>query len=831
MRSFTNTVAHWTAGSHQVHPEYGWIKFAKYKFAAFIHAVTAQADRSPPPPWVGEFHDLPSSLCTGAAQRWLTSHILGGRADRRHQLQGDTRRHFLATIGKVKTACPRPGLMFLKASIDKTVVALSTSKPVPAPLRLTLRNGQTTEVDHERMLATLRRTVDEIMDCRSKKEVKANMPIAFRQYEDRQRFRAISASTKSTFAHSRNKGGNMADVTKFIKDQELLRAIAPLIMAEKDDEYSPLSDFTIFFSEAFQPADEDHIFGCVIPSQNTIPTYEADLRRVELASQLLYQSALTSACVLGLGLVKPVALAEALKARVITAGEGLTTKALHPLQKWMWQMLQRHKTFVLTGRTVSARLVEEQIGSDLLEGEFYISGDYSAATDNLASWVSECIANRIADNGGLTDEERLLFLRSLTGNTLCLKDKETGVVSSHEQKWGQLMGSIVSFPVLCIANAAMTRLAIEIGRGRRLKLQDCHMLINGDDVCFKSDFQTYKFWEQITGFGGLESSLGKTYVTREFVQINSRNYWRLPEPRYEIYDTTVNDDDGEPTNEVVFRPQWLHDPGFVNFGLLSGMKRSEEAGKEDVELSLSDVQDSDDTIGMRAEKLLQDCPSELREVVYQRFVNRHRTVLEQAKVPWYIPTKLGGAGLPHLPTADDTADSRRFGPSAQNLCVVARLLRDKTKDGGPKYPVHSLPKAVDWFTHKLVLDSIPKQLLSYGTPTEADDRTWGQVYGALCFAQMFAPEALKRLCPSTNKGDKTAEKAAKRRRQVLRKNEQSWVDAGKAKPYPAPVPLHTLQRASQEKPILAVSALTTLYPPKRPKVVGPDPTPPVEVVD
>ncbi len=72
----------------------------------------------------------------------------------------------------------------------------------------------------------------------------------------------------------------------------------------------------------------------------------------------------------------------------------------------------------------------------------------------------------------------------------------------HGQKWGQLMGSPASFPVLCIANLAMSVTALRsvekwsvpsprpIGRSG--------ILVNGDDIAFRAEREAIEGWQELT---------------------------------------------------------------------------------------------------------------------------------------------------------------------------------------------------------------------------------------------------------------------------------------------------------------------------------------------
>jgi len=275
-----------------------------------------------------------------------------------------------------------------------------------------------------------------------------------------------------------------------------------------------------------------------------------------------------------------VGLAEALKIRVISKGPPLLYTVLKPLQKFMWETLKENKVFELIGKPVSESTMEELFGTTLDPSKIIISGDYKSSTDNLRRWVSECIAraiaNRLRENKYFSPTLEELLIRSLTGHIFV---DENGIKMPQQE--GQLMGSVTSFPILCIANAAMCRWAIEQSDGARYRVTDrpstisrgrlCPLRVNGDDCVFWGDkARVINIWEQITAFGGLETSVGKTYYSSKFAVINSVLYDYIPGTIPVI----------DPTCKYLFTYQlgrW-RERRYVNLGLVFGMKRSE--GKE-----------------------------------------------------------------------------------------------------------------------------------------------------------------------------------------------------------------------------------------------------------
>jgi len=61
--------------------------------------------------------------------------------------------------------------------------------------------------------------------------------------------------------------------------------------------------------------------------------------------------------------------------------------------------------------------------------------------------------------------------------------------------------------------------------GRRFKLRDLPMVVNGDDILFSCENDVmYENWKKITAFCGLKFSLGKNYTSKRFLVINSELY-------------------------------------------------------------------------------------------------------------------------------------------------------------------------------------------------------------------------------------------------------------------------------------------------------------------
>jgi hypothetical protein len=328
-------------------------------------------------------------------------------------------------------------------------------------------------------------------------------------------------------------------------------------------------------------------------------------------------------------LVEPVGLAEALKVRVITKGPPLRQTVLTPVWRILHRHLRKHPAFELIGKPVSEEYVLNRMGRLLPEGESYLSGDFEAATDNFHSWVSNTIADEISELLRFTPELSELFRDSLTGH-IYITDE-----GPKYQTTGQLMGSITSFVVLCVGNASTARWALEVAKKKSYLLRDAPLMINGDDVGMRGPEKLYASWQRITRFHGLIESIGKTYFTPEFVDINSTSFRREETPHH----IECRDKKGK----LILRETWLTLTKYVNMGLILGHKRSQGI------TGLDDQDDPRQNLGVRASELLRLAPPEMHTVVMKQFLHHHANILKATRLPWYAPRWIGGLGLPEGP--------------------------------------------------------------------------------------------------------------------------------------------------------------------------------------
>jgi len=756
-KAYQGTLDHWAEGSAACSIAAGnppevldWMKFVKYKTAAFFHSVTPQLAAPPPPPFdIRVFQDSPAQLCTGLASRYV-----------RILLKGPLAFSFITSVSNMKKGCPRPSKQMVQLQVDKSVKALTTAQRVPPDTEYIAlvsdwrdidefeRKGIETHLDVPNVKAELRRTARELYYGMKFTDDMRNVPRV--------------PTTKSTFDDTCLQGGG-------------LNRLQRLAASNGQNEFFDVGTtgptlLTFALAPRIEDMEDEYI------GRNDNPIYTVDVRPLEAEYRTLYRRALDIA-INEPALVRPIGLAESLKVRVITKGPSYTGFALKPLQKFLWSCLARHPAFTLIGKPVDKWTVQDRLGRKLPPGQAYLSGDYSAATDNLAPWVSETLSDEISSLIGLTDQESSLFKRALTQHVF-VDDEDT----QREQKWGQLMGSVVSFPILCVANAALCRWSLELAFKRKFTLADTSLLINGDDCLFRTTALGKRFWERITAFAGLAPSLGKYFFSRKFAQVNSANFVRRDAPHMD------KDPKGKERMSEFDRVE------YVNLGLLFGLKRSgERLGVDAV------IAGEEGSLGTRAHELVNTCPGELKHSMLKMFISHHRKSLEKARpLPWFVPEAWGGVGLPNVRSPEESVlvpledpDVGYFGanyeprfvvwnfkysPTVLDRRVCARILEDPVRN-----LVRKSPAIGTWQMHKIALSRLPVRC-EVGHPTKSEQRNWSLLYSNLVVDSVFTSGELI--------GD--AEKSAEVRMRVLSQNAKVWTRVLHGGNLPPPLAVQTL---------------------------------------
>jgi len=482
----------------------------------------------------------------------------------------------------------------------------------------------------------------------------------------------VFPSTSANYVRNRVNGGSVIEVQRLLKKylEESDQDVAGLNITPKKErhwvDFESPRDVKIIVCRG---DGTEEMSSCVSGGFEDVDTYEVSGEAGMLRFQRnFYRYAVRQAWDEH-PLVEPVALAEALKIRIITKCPPLLTFIMQPVQKWMAKCILKFRAFYLTGHPDDPTIISSVFGPKCDEGYKWLSGDYSAATDNIRGCLSdECaiaIGKHILPNdfesSDLQSKLRLLFKRSLTGFVLgietsryiawCDEDLLDDIVSPNrysqqysakarknvlhaewDQKDGQLMGSVTSFVVLCLINAALCRFCMELGSGKTFSLNNAPLLINGDDCVFDASNLTHALWLSLGPVCGLKPSMGKYYYTDRFLQINSRSY--ISRPCF----------DGSRLVNFWRVP-------FISYGLIAGKGRSIAKNGKDGESDVKLAQDFVKDAGSRYNKLMSLCPLEYRLLIHRRFVRKLRKMVQVGEVeniPWYLPTWYGGLGLNNL---------------------------------------------------------------------------------------------------------------------------------------------------------------------------------------
>jgi hypothetical protein len=210
------------------------------------------------------------------------------------------------------------------------------------------------------------------------------------------------------------------------------------------------------------------------------------------------------------------------KCRVISKGESLPYYAMKELQKALHGIMRNIPCFRLIGQTFCPTMVIDLVPEQNPEDYEWFSVDYSAATDELNALISNLILTDLLEDYSIA---AYLAKKVLGPHALYYPDPVTGKpVYRGLQSVGQLMGSILSFPVLCLANLAVY-FANVADRPEFLKKTwqevSKKVLVNGDDMLYAGKPHEWDRHIEISGDIGLNMSVGKAYRHKVYSNVNS----------------------------------------------------------------------------------------------------------------------------------------------------------------------------------------------------------------------------------------------------------------------------------------------------------------------
>jgi hypothetical protein len=135
-----------------------------------------------------------------------------------------------------------------------------------------------------------------------------------------------------------------------------------------------------------------------------------------------------------------------------------------------------------------------------------VSGDYESATDNLSMEISQHVIKCIGQTSSRVPDS-VWDLARARSQSILFNGKEKG-----EQLRGQLMGTFLSFPLLCLINYLVFRWLVP---------RPVPVRINGDDIVFRCRPDEAERWMSGVSGAGLVLSRGKTLVNEGVFTLNS----------------------------------------------------------------------------------------------------------------------------------------------------------------------------------------------------------------------------------------------------------------------------------------------------------------------
>jgi hypothetical protein len=291
-------------------------------------------------------------------------------------------------------------------------------------------------------------------------------------------------------------------------------------------------------------------------------------------------------------------------------------------------------------------------------------------------------------------------------------------------------------------------MAMEVSSGRRLALKDIPLLINGDDAVFRGTQETFRIWKLITNNAGLVPSLGKVYVSREFLNINSQTFVVKPQDYVNVRGTQTG--------------LKLSIVKYINLGLLKGLKRSEQ-------LSVLDSVNEYGSIGSRHRFLHENTPEHLWEKVNKSFHNFHWKVLSEAHVPWYVPESYGGLGL--------------VGEASEKDLVIARAMINRIF---PKQPLLVKDPQLTQI-HKVASSLLPRDVtMGVGSTTQQQQQYRAFMSKLYMFVVYCRPSLIK------SDRHKSALELLNHNRHLWRQYEHGYARFGTLKPFTSTIVEHHL---------------------------------------
>lgn len=236
---------------------------------------------------------------------------------------------------------------------------------------------------------------------------------------------------------------------------------------------------------------------------------------------------------------------------------------------------------------------------------------------------------------------------------------------------GQLMGHILSFPLLCLANGFALWCSRMVSTHNYIDPLDCDFAVNGDDGVFRGTQEAYLFWQMLGTNMGLKPSVGKVYINPRWFDFNSSCF---------VYDEELE----LPVQRVKFVP----------VGVCKGKNRTGESSNI-TELIAGDRAFTFNSI---IEYIVKRSPDDLVDSVLAYFVKHTLFNSEIYSVingaPWFIPICFGGIGIKPLYESDgityrtvvrENGEKFTFGPERDDI-ALGNFVKRYLEMGGKSIP-------------------------------------------------------------------------------------------------------------------------------------------------
>jgi len=219
-------------------------------------------------------------------------------------------------------------------------------------------------------------------------------------------------------------------------------------------------------------------------------------------------------------------ICEPLKVRNITKGKSLPYAISKGFQIDLHTHMRKMFQFDLIGRPLDITDIEDLVSRS--PDGIFASGDFSAATDNVKIELTKlflelCLAYLrfqcpSVDPRYVGILQDVLYEHEIHYPKVLVDEDPLPPVM---QQNGQLMGSVLSFPVLCAINLAIYWIAVEPDVK---KLKDLNVKINGDDILFRTTQEKYNRWLEFVPKAGLTPSPGKNFFHSKYCTVNSEMF-------------------------------------------------------------------------------------------------------------------------------------------------------------------------------------------------------------------------------------------------------------------------------------------------------------------